>query len=215
MGMRKGIPVVLLLMVFASMAFAGEHRIEVASIDKDQLPSRSAKKATRPLVIEKYEFYEVKGGCEKDLLGQMAQKGCRWDDGQIYNSVTSWSWQWEYGHDHAHPICNPDAVTVTLEVTVRYPEWVQAADAPQPLVDKWNDYLTSLMEHESGHRDMAVEEAAEFSRAVSELPSGKSCSELDKIVRSLSRERMEKLNADSQAYDLATNHGVTQGALFQ
>ena len=213
--MGKGIPVVLLLMVFVSMAFAGEHRIEVASIDKDQLLYGSAQKTTRPLVIEKYEFYEVKGGCEKDLLGQMAQKGCRWDDGKIYNSVTSWSWQWEYGHDHAHQACSPEAVTVTLEIITRYPEWVQAADAPQPLVDKWNDYLKSLMVHESGHRDMAVAEATAFSRAVKELPSGKSCSELDRIVQALSRERMEKLNADSQAYDLATNHGITQGALFQ
>lgn len=200
-----------MFIVFASTAVAGEGRIELASIDKNLPSSRGAKSTPRPIVVEKHEYYDVNGRCEKDLRCDMTQKGSRWDDGRIYDSVTSWTWQWQYGHDHS---CTPDAVTVTMEIVSRYPKWVPAADAPQALVSKWNDYLQNLIVHENGHRNMAVEAATEFSRAVAELPSVQSCSELDRMVRALSREWMGKLEDGSKEYDLATSHGVTQGALF-
>ncbi len=209
--MGKQIKAVFVFILFASTAVAGENRINVASIDRNLPSNGGARNVPRPIVVEKHEYYEVNGRCEKDLRCDMAQKGCRWDDGSMYDSVTSWSWQWEYGHDHS---CTPDAVIVTMEIISRYPKWVQTAGAPQSLVNKWNDYLQSLVIHENGHRNMAVEAATEFSRAVAALPSVQSCSELDRMVRTLSREWMEKLDADSKEYDLATNHGVTQGALF-
>jgi predicted secreted Zn-dependent protease len=209
--MGRHIKAVFLFIVFASTAVAGEKRIDVASIDKNRPSYWDARNTTRPVVVEKYEYYDIKGRCEKDLRCEMSQKGCRWDDGRRYDSVTRWSWQWEYGHDQA---CTPDAVTVTLEIIFHYPKWVQTADAPQPLVNKWNDYLKSLMVHENGHRNMAVEAATEFERAVAKLPSVQSCSEFDRMVQALSREWMEKLGADSKEYDLATSHGIKQGALF-
>lgn len=205
-GMAKGIPVVLLFIVLALTAFAGENRIDPANIDKIN--------TTRPIVIEKYEYYEIMGCCEKDLRCDIAKKGCRWDDGKIYDSVTSWSLKWDYGTEHTRPVCTPEAITVTLEIIFRYPKWVPTADAPQPLVNKWNAYLKGLIAHESGHRDMAVEAATEFSRALKELSPNQSCSELDRMVQTLSRERMDKLNMDSKAYDLATKHGAKQGVSF-
>jgi predicted secreted Zn-dependent protease len=209
--MAKQIKAVLVFIVFASTAVAGEGRIDVASLDKNLSSSRGARSTPRPIVVEKHEYYEINGCCEKDLRCDMAQKGCKWDDGKTYDSVTSWSWQWEYGHDHS---CNPEAVIVTMEIIFRYPKWAKTADAPQSLVDKWNTYLQNLIVHENGHRNMAVEAATEFSRAVAALPPVQSCSELDKKVQALSREWMGKLAAGSKEYDLATSHGVTQGALF-
>ena len=49
------------------------------------------------------------------------------------------------------------------------------------------------------------------------VPSGmpgeaRSCTELDSLVRVLSRKYMKKLNAQAMAYDRETNHGVKQGA---
>jgi predicted secreted Zn-dependent protease len=213
--MGKTIHAVLTFFVFTSIAFAGEDRGDLANITTDKPSNSISTVSNRLKIIEKYEYYEVQGDCVTELRSQISQKGCKWDDGKTYDSVTSWGWQWEYVHDQARPVCTPDAVTVTLEITFRYPKLTRDASIPQPLVKKWNDYLKNLIIHETDHRDMAVKEAADFSRAVAELPSVQSCSELDRLIKVLSRERMERLNADSKAYDLSTNHGLTQGAIFK
>jgi predicted secreted Zn-dependent protease len=120
----------------------------------------------------------------------------------------------DYGYDRAPRACTADSIRVTIAINIRYPKWVRTDDAPQPLVEKWDGYMKNLIMHENGHRDMAVEAAAELSRAVAALPPASSCAELDRDVRALSRERMEKLNADEKGYDETTSHGKTQGAVF-
>jgi predicted secreted Zn-dependent protease len=204
--MGKILGVVFLVAVFTSAAAAGS----------DALPSvGSAGKNVRvPVVTERTEYYEVEGVCEKDLRCDLGKKGCKWDDGKVYDSETSWSWKWDCGRDAIHPDCSPDAVTVTVEIVFKYPKWVPIAAAPPSLVKKWDEYLKNLKVHENGHRDMAVAAATGFSRAVAALPPVKNCSELESKVHALGSEWMEKLNADSREYDLATKHGVKQGALF-
>lgn len=208
-------PFVLLLFALTSTVFAAENNYTIANIDKDRSSYVIDVPAPPPLVIETIEYYEIQGGTEKDLRCDISQKGCKWEDGKTYDSVTSWSLTFDYGNEQARPVCNPEDITVTLEVTFRYPKWVTMADAPQPLVNKWNAYLQSLIVHESGHRDMAVTAATEISNAVLKLPAGQSCSELERTAQRLSRERMNKLKADSKKYDVATDHGIRQGASFQ
>ncbi len=70
------------------------------------------------------------------------------------------------------------------------------------------------MIHERGHRDLAVAAAEELSRAVGELPPARTCADLDKEVQDLSRLKMKSLNEDEKAYDLYTDHGKKQGAVF-
>jgi len=208
--MKKSQILTLLLLIVATSAFAAEGRIEVASIDKEHTP----RKYRPPQVIEKSEFYEIRGNSEKDLRNQMCQNGCTWDDGRKYDSVTNWYWTWEYSRDHASQACSTDDFSVTLEITYRLPKWVRADEVPGPLVDKWDAYMKHLTQHEQGHRDRAVDAAAEFYRAVARLPRSLSCADRDHQVRILSSEIMAQLNAAQQEYDADTGHGATQGALF-
>ncbi len=210
----KRIVACLLFMTIAVTTSAGEGKVVVANIDKN-LPLQKKTVVITPVVTEKYEYYEVSGGCENDLQCQMRQKGITWYNGKKYDSATSWHVKWDYGYDRGPQVCSADSFRVVVEIIFRYPKWVRTADAPQPLVDKWDSYMKNLIMHENGHRDIAVKAAAELSRAVAELPPAPTCAEFDRAVRALSRTRMEKLNADEIAYDTATNHGYTQGAIFR
>ena len=203
----------LLLIAAAATTFAADGRFDVASIDKDIRPGIQNSVVT-PLVTEKYEYYEIRGNSEKELRGQMSRNGYTFNDGEKYDSVTSWRWKLDYGYDCGPRACTADSFKVALEITYRYPKWVNTDGAPQTLVNKWDYYIKHLITHENGHRDMAVEAAAELSRAVVALPPAESCAEFDREVRALSRERMEKLNADQKSYDETTGHGKTQGAMF-
>jgi predicted secreted Zn-dependent protease len=210
---KKGFISFILFMIASVTASAGNDKIVVANVDKD-LPFRQKPAVLPPVVTEKYEYYDVNGICEKDLQFQMRQKGITWTNGKKYNSTTSWHVKWDYGYNDASQACSPDSFRVVVEITFRYPKWVGTAEAPQPLVDKWNSYMQHLVLHENGHRDMAVEAATELVHAVAALPPAPDCAKLDRELRSLSRARMNKLNDDEKQYDTTTMHGYTQGAVF-
>jgi predicted secreted Zn-dependent protease len=211
-GLMRGIILHLLLLSVAAAAFAGEGRPVVASLGKDPVPRK--KNIAPPLVAEKYDYYEVCGSCEKDLQCEMNQKGIKWDDGKKYDSVTTWKVKWDYGYDRAPQTCSADSFRVTVEILFRLPKWTRTGDAPQQLVDKWDSYMKNLVMHENGHRDMAVEAAADLSRSVAELPPAPTCVELDREVQNLCRARLKKLKEEEKEYDAITNHGYAQGAVF-
>jgi predicted secreted Zn-dependent protease len=202
----------LLLLSMAAAAFAEENLPVVANLGKESVSRK--KSVAQPRVIEKYDYYEVGGGCEKDILCDLKQKCVKWDDGKNYDSVTSWKVKWDYGYDRAPQTCSPDSFRVTVAITFRLPKWTRPPDAPQQLIDKWDTYMKNLVAHENGHRDMAVEAASELSQAVAELPPALTCDEIDREVQKLSRARMAKLRADEKGYDTSTHHGHTQGAVF-
>jgi len=209
-GMKKRKILTLLLLFVGTTAFAAEDRVQVASLDKEH----ALRKHSPPQVIERSEYYEIRGSSEKELRNQMCRNGCTWDDGRTYDSVTSWYWTWGYGAEHDPQTCSTDGFTVTLEITYRFPKWVQTSEAPRPLVDKWDEYMKKLVMHEYGHRDRVLDAASQFSNEVARLPRTTSCDERDQRVESLSSELMTQLNADQREYDIATNHGAKQGALF-
>lgn len=199
-------------MTVAATCPAGE-TVDVASIDSNthrQITSR----AVPPVVKETYEYYEIEGNSEDQLRSEMCRNGCKWKDGRTYDSVTNWHVKWDYDYDRTPQTCSADSFRATVDITFRYPKWVRTDDVPGPLAAKWDSYMKSLVEHETGHRDMAVEAATELSRAVAGLPPAPTCAELDRAVRSLCHDRLKKLNAEAQEYDEATRHGSVQGAVF-
>lgn len=211
-GKGKAICTILLLVSAAATCSAGE-KVTVASIDKNAYRPQ-ASRAFPPVVKETYEYYEIKGNTEDQLRHEMCRNGCKWKDGRTYDSVTNWQVKWDYDYDRAPQACSADSFRATVDITFRYPKWVRTDDVTGPLTAKWDAYMKSLVEHETGHRDMAVEAAAELSRAVADLPPAPTCAELDHAVRSLCHERLNRLNVDAKEYDEATRHGSVQGAVF-
>jgi predicted secreted Zn-dependent protease len=212
--LMKKIAFCLLFISVSAAALAAEDKIVMANVDKD-LVFRQKPAAFAPIVTEKYEYYEVHGGCDKDLKCQMRRNGITWSDGKKYDSTTNWHVTWKYGYNRTPDACSVDSFRVFVEIIFLYPKWVQSGDAPRQLMDKWEAYLQNLVTHENGHRDLAVEAALELARAVAELPPSPTCADVDRGVRALSRVRMSMLNNDEKEYDTETGHGYTQGAVFR
>lgn len=194
--------------------FAADSGLDIASVDKDGYRHDQSRIHT-PAVKETYEYYEIKGNSEDELRSELCRYGCKWKDGKTYDSVTNWHVKWDYDHDRSPEACSSGPFKVFVDITFRYPKWVRTDGAPRALSEKWDSYLKSLVEHENGHRDMAVEAAEELSRAVAGLPPAPTCAELDRRVRDLCHERMQRLDDDAKAYDAATQHGSAQGAVFR
>jgi predicted secreted Zn-dependent protease len=208
----KNVLIFLILFSAALPAFAAGDRIDVASVDHDIY--RPKAKALPPLVTEKQEYYEVMGQDEKELRRQMSRSGSSWSDGNKYDSVTRWRVTWDYGYEKTPRACSPEAFRANIEVAIRYPKWLRSDDAPSSLREKWDTYLASLVVHETGHRDMAVDAVQDLTRTIADMPPAPTCAELDRKIRCLCHERMQKLNDDAKEYDSVTHHGFAQGAVF-
>ncbi len=204
---------VAIIIGIAGAAQGADDRIDLANIDNN-LRLEIQDKAAKPVVTEKYEYYNITGGTEKELRRQMTQNGTRWGDGKTYDSVTTWNINWDYDYNCQAEGCRAEAFNSTVGITFRYPKWVTVDNAPQKLRDKWDGYMNNLVLHEHGHRDMAIEATAELARAVSALPPAKSRTELDRQIKELSKKLMAKLDNDEKEYDVSTIHGTTQGAVF-
>ncbi len=167
-----------------------------------------------PLLTERYEYYEVCGCCEKDLQCEMTEKAIRWKDGNKYDAITRWKVKWDYDYSRDDDACAADSFRVEVEIAFHLPKWVCDGNAPRPLAEKWESYIRNLTAHERGHRDKTVKAAEDFTRAVADLALAADCSELDRKIRELCRERMTRLDEEQEEYDAATGHGFVQGVSF-
>ncbi len=167
------------------------------------------------IVNESFGYYEVTGNSDTELRNQIKQKGPEWDDGQRYDSLTSWSLTCDHHCHVGSDGCGCTCLKVVLNISYYYPKWVHDDKASPELVDKWNKYLQKLTLHENGHRDIAIRTATDLSHALAQIPPLSSCGELDRRVRMLNREYVRKVTELQSAYDISTNHGLTQGAIFK
>ena len=196
----------VLLMTMAVASGAGETIPGSTNNKKDHVVS--------PVVNEKTEYYEVCGSCEKDVQSELQGKCIKLANGEKYDSITNWKVKWDYGHARVSETCTAESFVVTVDIVYRLPKWVRTGEVSQTLVEKWDRYMENLMLHEKGHRDRAVASAVELTRMVEELPPARTCAELDRVVNTLCRTRLEKLIEIQKKYDTDTCHGVLQGAEF-
>jgi predicted secreted Zn-dependent protease len=170
--------------------------------------------SSAPLVRETYDTYNVNGTSIPELRAGLHRNGVRMNNGDIYDALTSWDVKWEYDYDRSHGGCSVDDFRAVVDVTIRYPRWVSNDDAPAPLADAWGAYLHSLIQHEQGHRDIAVAAADGLIRAATALPPAATCADLDRAVEVLGQSFMKRLTLDQQTYDAETSHGAMQGAVL-
>ncbi len=214
-GIIRRFGLLFLCLSLSATAFAGERRTD-AVLAGNGVASWEVNKniLIPPIVNEKYVYYDVCGLCENDIQCDLKKKCIKWTDGEKYDSVTSWKIKWDYGRNRVAGACSAEAFTVTVDIVFRLPRWERTKDAPRALADKWDTYMKNLMTHENGHRDLAVAAATDLTRDVVELAPAQTCDELDRRIDDLSRIRMEKLDEAQKEYDVKTDHGRKQGAVF-
>ena len=212
-GIVRIFGLLILYLYVSATTFAGDSGAGDAPAGNG-LASREVRKIIPAKVNEKYVYYDICGLCEKDLQCDLKSKCIKWTDGKKYDSVTSWKMKRDYNRNSTAGACSVEAFTVTVEVVFDLPRWKHADDASRELVDKWDRYMKNLITHENGHRDLAVAAAADISRDVAELAPISTCGELDRRIDNLSRIRMNKLVEEQKEYDIKTEHGRKQGAVF-
>lgn len=159
---------------------------------------------------ERTVLYDVDGATAADLARSLDARGPR-IDGERFRGATRWSLKWSYRYGPGGAECAPEDVVVLLDVTTTLPRWRRPADVDPALVDLWREWRGGLVDHEAGHRAMALEAAAEVLRALRGERAA-SCDELPEAVDAAGRAIVSRYRELHRRYDEATAHGVAPGA---
>ena len=162
---------------------------------------------------ETIKYYDVRGTTIEELRHEVYSRGPYDSTGQRFAGWAEWRIRWWYDREQVPQGCKVSRAVTETDIEYTLPRWVDAANAPEELRETWNRFVEALTVHEQGHGDLARALAAEIEFAIRNLPPEPTCEELDRKVNELAN-RMILEDRTQEAYDLATGHGQTQGAVF-
>jgi predicted secreted Zn-dependent protease len=158
-------------------------------------------------------WYDIDGDDEPQLRALLDARGPLDSEGNRHDAYTSWYVKWHFPLAQTDEGCTTGPVTTTVRSDITLPRW-RAPAGDSPLVKKWRKYLDALSEHESGHREIGFNAAAEITDVLPRLPPQPTCDEAVASANALALQVLEQHRKRDAEYDSETRHGATQGAVF-
>jgi len=159
-------------------------------------------------------FYAVRGATVHELRESMHRIGPI-DDGGHRSAFTWGMFAWHFPYARGGDGCRTGPVSVEVEVTQTYPEWIGRAGAVAAVEREWSRWLSALSAHENGHRQILLTTAQQIARLLTELPPQPSCDEANSIANRVGGELLAKMRTQQADYDHQTEHGIKTGAKLQ
>lgn len=178
-------------------------------------PTQPSPASIAPTVKRYYRYYPITGVTTSELRSQMSQNELLDShEGRRYDARTDWLVQWSYSHRQIGNHCALRSPTARVEVTFTYPQWTPPAGTSRSLITEWQRYMVALEHHEEGHQNHGIAAGQEILQTLSRLPVYSSCQQLNRAANAAAQAVIKQYNQKDIAYDAATQHGYTQGAVF-
>jgi len=173
------------------------------------LPTRERVSAVAGVSVqERCKLYDVSGTTAYALRASLDAHGPG-----AYDASTGWHVRWRY--DLTVPNsgdCSVSGSSVSLIVTVTFPRWSHPRGAVA-LRHLWLSYMEDLKLHEAGHAAIAIRAANRIARELRNA-SAPTCEKTRRSANGQAHRIVLDARKRSSAYDVTTDHGATQGAIF-
>ncbi len=110
--------------------------------------------------------------------------------------------------------CQVDSSKVSVAITMTLPVLVTASEIPPDVLARWEHFLDNTITHESGHVTLAMDGARTLQRDMGDFPPAPNCDVIRMQLDSLFKEEYDRIASANAQYDVKTQHGRTQGAVF-
>lgn len=149
-------------------------------------------------------WYDVRGHDVFSLRESLRLHAPVDENGERTLGRTQWSvtWTWKGGGEP----CRVESAVVDLSLLVWMPRWTPETGADPELIERWRGYLAALALHERGHVGLVTAQVAQLDDILRAAP----CADAE-AVGALALNAIRALNSD---YDVATQHGRSQGAWY-
>lgn len=168
-----------------------------------------------PTVDEQRTYYPIHGSNSQELRAQMNTLGPL-IGGNHFDAQVNWfiHWNCHWYHDLGKQNCAITSVDVSVLINHSMPQWENAAASDKATQTQWNNYLSHLELHESGHATNGKQAADEIEKALMNTGPKPTCDELKNELDTTAQNLIKKHEAWDVAYDTKTEHGRSQGAVF-
>lgn len=174
----------------------------------------SGKAYAKPEKKVEIEYYDINGGSDQELKKQMKNSAIHDKNKKTFYAHTAWQVNWDFYTAPLMGGCMIAGVKTTVNIRYRFPRWVDEAEGPPALRERWKHFMEALKEHEEGHADIAMAAANEVEETIKKSPPHPLCGELVKRGNLLGQQILAKHQEIEKDYDRRTQHGKTQGAIF-
>ena len=163
-------------------------------------------------VTQSMETYTVSGVTSRSLLRELDANArvSETSGKKTYGSASVYV-NWSYNYRERASSCRIDTAKVSLDITLRMPQWQPEREPSQELKAQWQAFHDALTLHELRHRAFGADAARAIKVALDAL-SAPSCDALNAEVDRKTGQVMENLSQANRIYDAETSHGRTEGA---
>jgi predicted secreted Zn-dependent protease len=174
----------------------------------------SKRTGSGPNININFKYYDFVSVNINDIIGVMWKKSPIKHHGTSYCASTDPHIKYYFYTAEEDGNWYIDRVHTTVDVTFTMPRWADYQKASWDQQQKWDKFYASLMEHENGHKDIAIEAAKEIENKLlnSYSPSEKI---LRKVANSMAWMIIKKSWVLQKQYDENTKHGVKTGAVLR
>jgi predicted secreted Zn-dependent protease len=167
-----------------------------------------------PIVSIKNNDYIIQGSTAADLRQQMNKLGpVEKSTGKHFDGYTHWYVSTNYRYQPVGNQCKIYTATVKIDVTFTMPRWNASAKSSSDLKKRWHRYINLLQTHENGHKAHGIGAGNAVLKSLNSIVAP-SCDQINGIANQRTQTILKQYNQQDIQYDLRTQHGRTQGAVF-
>ena len=165
-----------------------------------------AENVTKTIVTHPYDIF---GATIAELRSQLNR--CHpTEAASKSDAYTRWYLSWHFWVSTSDR-CAISRVAVNVRVDTYLPQWANPVPDPDVALP-WARYLDALKTHEDGHRQRAFDAARDAHAAITKVPPSDDCDDLRERATQAGQHVLDAARQQDIAYDLATDHGLNQGA---
>jgi predicted secreted Zn-dependent protease len=160
--------------------------------------------------------YNVTGKTENDISKSLEANAIAdpHEPGSRYYALTKWQLGGNWVVKSSPRGCQVEEGSVSIFITMTLPALATTADVPANVLKKFDSFLDKTILHESDHAGLALQGARDYQRALGNFAPVSDCEGLKAQLNNLFRRSFESIDNVNTDYDIRTQHGRTQGAVF-
>ncbi|MGI2032130.1 DUF922 domain-containing Zn-dependent protease [Rhizobium panacihumi] len=157
----------------------------------------------QPLVTKTYSYFSIGGKTAEDLDSELERRGpLTRHTGARHPGATEIKFGGEVSYVERGGRCSIGAVKVTVRTHIILPRWKNRRSATGTLATIWDTLSADIKRHEERHAEIARTHARTLEAKLRAIRPAGNCDTLERRVGEISREAIEKHDADQVRFDM-------------
>jgi predicted secreted Zn-dependent protease len=183
------------------------------------VPTPTAPPSVYPIKFDsrlKVVTYNVTGKTTKELSQSLNANTLAdpHEPGSRYYARTDWYLATNWYVKPTARGCEVDRADVSVAMTMTLPMLPTTTGIALDVLKRWNTFMSNTITHEVGHVEIGLRGGREYQRELGNYPPASNCNALRAKLEALFDSHYAAIDRANVDFDVKTEHGAKQGAVF-